>query len=64
MSKRPKIAMNFACRTVQGGRIQYISLDGDEKIIKSFKVLLVLSTGVTGRVIISGRVLMVDPIFI
>ena len=37
---------------------------GMERMIKSFKVLLVLSTGVTGRVIISGRELMVDPIFI
>ena len=35
-----------------------------DKMIKSLKVLLVLSTGVMGRVIISGRVLMVDPIFI
>lgn len=35
-----------------------------DKMIKSLKVLLVLSTGVTDRVIISGRVLKVDPIFI
>ena len=43
--------------------IRSVKMNGYE-MIKSWKTLLVLSTGVTDGVIISGRVLKVDPILI